>query len=359
MNGGNQLDEIEITLGTYPGSETRKIYISVHDHGLARKWLCALENLLRGNYMLEKNFCFLGFADSTRDGEFILEQLNTCIAMINAADIGYQIADHFTMQNTMTDQPLPGHPHGRNLLPDRMNQLHRYFEDLQGTSRQISKFYHRADGRTRWCIRQLNLLCHEFESWALSWRKQIEAPDWQRPTMLMCWLAAPRFLIEPEDLEHFGIRTLNRPTGGVYVGVNKAVGKHHWEVFCDEGRDLDQLVTSALRSQTEAAGDFDIEWGRNPEGEPWQTARLDEFRAWLRHNGFDPDDPALTIGHPQVGQVDLKRSFGTENLSTIWSTLNSFPDVVKITTSSVQQHFNYHWWDHDFQDRQIEIISEK
>jgi len=35
----------------------------------------------------------------------------------------------------------------------------------------------------------------------------------------------------------FGVETMNRSLGGVYVGVNKAVGKHHWEVFNDEGRD--------------------------------------------------------------------------------------------------------------------------
>jgi hypothetical protein len=44
------------------------------------------------------------------------------------------------------------------------------------------------------------------------------------------------FALEPEDYELFGIETINRKLGGVYLGVNKAVGKHHWEVFNDEGR---------------------------------------------------------------------------------------------------------------------------
>ena len=144
---------------------------------------------------------------------------------------------------------------------DHMNNLHRYFEDLQGVSGNMSEYFLQADSTIRWHIRQLNLLCHEFESWALSYRKELEAPDWRRPSQLMCWLRAPRFELEEEDYELFGIDTIARDLGGVYVGVNKAVGKHHWEVFNDEGRDsrIGELVTSTLRSQTEAAGQ-----GRRP-----------------------------------------------------------------------------------------------
>ena len=59
--------------------------------------LTALENLLNNNYMLEKNYCFLGFPDSKRNGDFICEQINESIAEINAAKIGYTIDDVFTM----------------------------------------------------------------------------------------------------------------------------------------------------------------------------------------------------------------------------------------------------------------------
>ena len=35
-------------------------------------------------------------------------------------------------------------------------------------------------------------------------------------------------------MKSFGIDALCKDFGGVYVGVNKAVGKHHYEVFHDE-----------------------------------------------------------------------------------------------------------------------------
>jgi len=139
------------------------------------------------------------------------------------------------------------------------------------------------------------------------------------------------------------------------VGVNKAVGKHHWEVFNDEGRDsrVGELVTSSLRSQTEAAGDFDIEWAKDPGSFPWQVQILNEFRQWLTANGFDPTDKSLTIGHPKVAQVDLIRSFGTTDYSQIWEKLANYLDVYKIRTGNVEATYEYHWSDVDYDLQQI------
>lgn len=346
---------ITIELRNTSTGQLLPIYIQVLDNPLAQKWLLALEHALDENLHLEKNFCFLGFADSKRNGSYLCDQINLSIQAINQANIGYTIDDYFSVDNCLTDDPIDGRVRGRNLVQEKFNALHRYFEDLQGFSGNISQYYSRADSATRWHIRQLNLLCHEFESWALSYRKQIEAPEWQRPSQLMCWLNAPRFLLDEQDHSLFGIDTINRPLGGVFVGVNKAVGKHHWEVFQDEGRDsrISELTTTAMRSQTEAAADFDIEWGQNPGQYYWQQQRLKEFREWLIENNFDPDDPSLTIGHPQVGYVDLDQSFGTRNYQAIWKILNDHMDVYSIATKRFRRVYEYSWQDPDYQHRQI------
>jgi len=351
MTGTNQLllDIIELDLGTT--DNVLRVYVNVYDNSLSRKWLAALNNLLTQNYHLEKNYCFFGFADGPRNGPYLLEQINLSIQAINNSSIEYKIKDWFDMGNSVDDQGGVNHNH--------FNQLHRYFEDLQGGSGHISDYYWRADNETRWHIRQLNLLCHEFESWQLSWRKKHTAPEWQRPSQLMCWLNAPRFVLDAEDYELFGIETINRSLGGVYVGVNKAVGKHHWEVFQDEGRDsrIGELTTSSLKTQTEAAGDFDIEWANNPGNYYWQKENLKAFRQWLINNGFDPEDRSLTIGHPQVAQVDLVRSFGTEDYRDIWPQLNNHLDVWRVKTSSAEAVYDYHWSDPDFINRQIKILT--
>jgi hypothetical protein len=175
----------------------------------------------------------------------------------------------------------------------------------------------------------------------------------------MCWLNAPRFELTPDDYELFGIETINRSLGGVYVGVNKAIGKHHWEVFQDEGRDsrIHELTTTTLRSQTLAAGDFDIEWANNPGAFHWQIRQLAEFREWLATNGFDPEDRSLTIGHPKIGQTDLQRSFGTEDYREIWAKLNTHLNVTSVETSTDQSTYPYNWTDSDYIQRQIAIIG--
>jgi len=344
------LDQIEITLKSNDNS-TCTVWIDVADNSLSRKWLTALNELLRHDYHLEKNYCFFGFVQSQRNAEYLTNQMNTSIAAINAAGIGYSINDHFSIANTIAP--------GIELIHDKLNYLHRYFEDLQGVSGAMSPFYTRADPATRWHIRQLNLLCHEYESLVLSMRKAVTAPEWQRPSQLMCWLHAPRFVLDEQDYELFGIETINRPLGGVFVGVNKAVGKAHWEVFNDEGRDsrIGELITTTLKPQTEAAGDFDIEWANNPGTFPWQVKQLADFRVWLTNNGFDPEDKSLTIGHPQVAQVDLLRSFGTDNYVNIWNTLGSHLDVYKIRTSDASATYSYNWSNVDYPHQQIKIIQ--
>jgi hypothetical protein len=330
------LDTIQIELADLT------LYIDVYNNSLARKWLAALNGVIEQGLHLEKNYCFLGFPLSPRNGAYIIEQINLSIAAINESGVAYHIDHEFALEHCTDSE-------GR-VCQAEFNLLHRYFEDLQGTAQAPSALYAAADPVTRWHIRQLNLLCHEFESWALSWRKLHTAPEWARPSQLMCWLNAPRFELTAEDYALFGIDTINRSMGGVYVGVNKAVGKHHWEVFQDEGRDsrISELTTTSLATQTLACADFDIEWARDPGAYEWQQQQLAEFRTWLTENGFDPADRSLTIGHPQVAQVDLQRSFGTEDYRRIWVLLNTHLNVTAVRTGSHTAEYPYCWSDPDY-----------
>ena len=361
-NGGIKLiKEIVITLRNEQHKRLLPLYIDVFNNSLSQKWISALTQLVQDQYHLEKNYCWLGWSNSTRDAKYICDCINQSIQAINQSGIGYSIDDHFTVENSIVPGPVnldPTSPIG-DVDHAKMNNLHRYFEDLQGVSGSLSPYYIQADAGTRWHIRQLNLLCHEYESLVLSMRKAVQAPEWRRPSQLMCWLNAPRFELEESDYELFGVDTINRSLGGVFVGVNKAVGKHHWEVFTDEGSDsrIQELTTSTLRSQTEAAGDFDIEWGQNPAVFDWQKTRLAEFRTWLTSNGFDPEDRSLTIGHPQVAQVNLIKSFGTQDHSSIWAQLEHYLNVYKIQIGNVQATYTYNWSDADYAEQQIKELK--
>lgn len=344
------LDRIEIDLRGRDSILT--LHIDVDDNSLSRKWLAALNDIIRTDLHLEKNYCWMGWTEHDRNARYLCGQINNSINHINRSHIGYHIdCDAYSVENTIESNLGINH--------ERMNRLHRYFEDLQGWSGSISNYYTQADPATRWHIRQLNLLCHELESLVLSMRKAVQAPEWRRPSQLMCWLNAPRFTLEESDYELFGIETINRKLGGVYLGVNKAVGKHHWEVFNDEGRDsrVSELVTTGLRVQTEAAGDFDIEWARDPGAFPWQKKQLGEFRTWLLANGFDPEDKSLTIGHPKIAQVDLMQSFGTEDYEKIWAQLAGHLDVLSIRTGWGEAIYGYRWSDRDYAEQQIRRLK--
>ncbi len=344
--------QIIITLRSERTGSQLPVYINVYNNSLSRKWLAALKDLIKNENHLEKNYCWLGWPESSRTAQYICESINSSIDAINAAGLGYRInCDAYTVDSVIQADLDIDHA--------RMNQLHRYFEDLQGVSGAMSPYYTAADSGTRWHIRQLNLLCHELESLVLSMRKAVQAPEWRRPSQLMCWLNAPRFELESEDYELFGIETINRQLGGVYVGVNKAVGKAHWEVFNDEGRDsrLSELTTSTLRAQTQAAGDFDIEWARDPGAHHWQQRKLAEFRSWLAANGFDPEDKNLTIGHPKVAQVNLIKSFGTVDYEKIWAQLAQHLDVYKIQIDDIEATYTYNWSDADYAARQIKELK--
>jgi hypothetical protein len=360
MNGtAKSIEQIEIQLRDIKSGRLHSMYVDVLDNSLARRWVSAVVDVVHRGLHLEKNYCWLGFPHSDRDGRYICDQINRSITAINESTLDYTIDDVFSVEDLLSPGPVGEALPGLKLDHDRFNRLHRYFEDLQGVSGAMSSHYQQADPETRWHIRQLNLLCHEFETWALSWRKAHYVNEWVRPSQLMCWLQAPRFELLPADYELFGIDSLHRDIGGVYAGVNKAVGKHHWEVFKDEGRDsrINELITTTLRSQTEAAADFDIEWAQDTRGHPWMIQELSDFRAWLTQNGFDADDPALTIGHPRVAQVDIERSFGTRHYADIWPVLQQHLDVFSVSVAGHRAIYDYHWSDDNYMHIQITTLG--
>jgi hypothetical protein len=84
---------------------------------------------------------------------------------------------------------------------------------------------------------------------------------------------------------------------------------------------------------------------------------LTEFRQWLTANGVDPEDKNLTIGHPQVGQVDLIRSFGTEDYRQIWNQLNTHLNVHAVRTSTASAVYEYCWSEPDYMEKQIKCLG--
>ena len=300
---------------------------------LGHRWVEALKKNLKNKLVLEKNFCFLGFADSKRNIDFLCDELNKTITQINSFTFNplYPKLKTFTKNDFMYPDTLPigTLPKlGLRLKHEACNELHRYFEDLQGQSWNLSPYYKTADNDTKYAIRQLNNLCHEIEGWVGANRKKAFEPEWVRPSQITTFLHAPRHKLTNDDYELFKLNRYNRELGGVYLHWSQ-VGKTLFEAF----RDKDEAVgEGGINHQQYYSGEFDIEWGQtiNENTFDWKKEEMDQFRSWLKNNNHDWNDPKLALGYIKLGQVDLKRSFGTENFIEIYNKLSNNLNITKI-----------------------------
>ena len=71
--------------------------VAVYDNSLGEKFILALKDNLKAKRILEKNFCFMGFADSKRDLNYLCKELNNNITQINSFDFNpaYERIDPF------------------------------------------------------------------------------------------------------------------------------------------------------------------------------------------------------------------------------------------------------------------------
>lgn len=128
-----------------------------NDHQLSRDWVSALKDLLRGGYVLEKNYCWHGFPKTSRDLPYLCDQLNRSIEVINQPYVQhgwiqaglepYVIEEHFTPDAVRFPAsmlpPLTEAIKAEGARPELhlalslkhgiMNRLHNHFERLQGT----------------------------------------------------------------------------------------------------------------------------------------------------------------------------------------------------------------------------------
>ena len=361
--------EIEIVLRNPENlSDTLCYFIDIEDTDFNRRWLELLKNNLRNKAHLEKNYCWLGWADSPRDADYLCRQINQAIFQINrfnssnywmvAGLAPYKIDDHFSPELIIQPGEVGVDKPGLKLNHEPMNRLHRYFEDLQGETWSISPYYKLADYETKWAIRQLNDLCHELESWVLSNRKKVQAPEWQRPSQIITFLNAPRQDLRDEDYELFEKNGYDREFGGVYLHWAQ-VGKTQFEVFRDEhGQDIDEATCSAINSLKFYSGEFDVEWGRdiNEENHEWHRKEQEEFRAWLERNGFDRKDTKLSLGYIKLGQVNIKKSFGDADFFDIIKTMSDHLDIYQIKINDVIGTYDYVWSDDNYKQMQIDFL---
>jgi hypothetical protein len=149
------------------------------------------------------------------------------------------------------------------------------------------------------------------------------------------------------------------------------VGKTLMEVYNDEGApdltvgDDPTDISVGAGSTCEAinalrfySGEFDIEWSKDVtyKDSPWHKEHIDGFCAWLERNGVDYSDPRLSLGYLPIAAVNLKGSFGTDNMQEIWKILGDHLDIYSIEVNGVTATYNYIWSDADYHERQMNLL---
>ena len=327
--------------------------INVNDTPMGDRWYAALQDILRQNKYLEKNFCFLGFPDSARDLDFICQELNWVKNQINS----FFEPDEYVITDEWTPELLCAY---RGTNQQVMNKMHNHFEHLQGTVWGLSEYYKKADYETKFAIRQLNNLCHEAESLILSQVKKIEAPEWIRPSQITTFLNAQRLEFPEEYKTTYSPTAYDRKFGEVYLHWTQ-IGKTLYEVFRDEqGVDIDRATCDAITHLRYYSGEFDIEWAKDVcfnGPRVWHNKEISAFGVWLEKNGFDPTDTQYNFGYHPVGQVTLKESFGTTDFQQVWPKLSKYLDIYSISAGDAAAVYDYTWTDPDYYLQQIERLK--
>jgi hypothetical protein len=350
----------------------KQVRINLYDTPLGRRFLEALKDNLIKKRILEKNFCFLGWAGSKRDLDFLVRELNTHVAQINSFrfDPPYEKIHPFVRDDFQYSSSLPigkapdgdvSKTPGKRLKHEACNLLHRYFEELQGSAWQLSPYYKQADHDTKYAIRQLNNICHEIESWVNADRKMAMEPEWMRPSQITTFLNAPRHDLHEEDYELFKQNRYDRELGGVYLHWSQ-VGKTLYEVFRDEGAPkMTDAMCSEINHQKYYSGEFDVEWGDTitEEQHPFKREEMDQYRAWLKSNGYDWDDPKLSLGYIKIGQTDMKLAFGDKKFLEVYDEMKDNLNITGIHiigTQSWQNLYDYRLGDDNWKQIQMKEL---
>ena len=347
--------------------------IDVYDTSLGRRWIKALEDNIAEQRILEKNFCFIGFADSKRNLHYLVRELNKSIDQINLFDFKppYEKIHPFREDDFQFSSNLPigkavngdeSVTPGKRLKHESCNLLHRYFEELQGTAWELSEFYRQADPETKYAIRQLNNICHEIEGWVNADRKKAFDPEWMRPAQITTFLNAPRYDLHDEDYQLFKQNRYDRQLGGVYLHWSQ-VGKTLYEVFRDEhAPKMTDALCSEINHQKFYSGEFDVEWGQTvtEQQDEFKKIEMEPYRKWLAENNYDWEDPKLSLGYIKLGQIDIYKTFGNRDIIEIHNIMSRNLNIKKIKINSesiVECDYDYTLDDDNWRQIQMEGLK--
>ena len=183
-----------------------------------------------------------------------------------------------------------------------------------------------------------------------------------RPSQITTFLNAPRHDLHEDDFEFFKQNRYDREIGGVYLHWSQ-VGKTLYEVFRDEhAPKMTEALCSEINHQKYYSGEFDIEWGQTitEAQNDFKRKEMDEYRQWLNDNGYDWNDPRLSLGYIKLGQVDIKSCFNSDNFIEVYNVMKdnlNIKEIEIVGENSCANSYPYTLESNDWKQIQIEGLK--
>ncbi len=341
--------EVKITLTNTQGNEFPLLLIA-EDNRLGKKWVVQLQRLLQQTFLLEKNFCFLGFPRKERDFLAIAKEVQGVLREISS----YRKAGIWETGFSITEEEITG-----DLSQQDLNRLHHYFEQLMGQAWNLSEYYLSAEKRIRKSTRDLNFLVHEYEFLKTSFEKQKRSGLYHALTIVsFLHDGGTNIPIEKADLPYF---TLSNSFGSVKAHYAQT-GKNHYDAWRDGDQEIFGNNISGLRA---LSGEFVINWlnsQETPKEKMFSVFR--DFYSWLEQMGCEVLDPSFIIGpdgkwegigFPRLAITDLA-SFGTTEPKEIQKILSEFANIKRIEVARRKYEFPYSADGAEFQQMVIDRV---
>jgi hypothetical protein len=267
------------------------LYFNVDDTVIAKKWAKEISN----NYPLFETERFSNWPKTTKNADYFVTKLNQCIDTVNDYKAG----------TILTKVSLP-------FNQSTMNYLHKFFEELRGTSDLGTAFYNSAPETVRHALNEFNIVIHEYEHFAFN-ERTVKITNHPYATIVGTF-HRPRFLLEDSDYNYF---TYNWEFGRVYINYCE-VGKPLLDVF----KDNDIIVgESNIKPLQYYSADFQIKFGLATLPDVYKK-RTEIFNTWFseREEFFKKlgivKGPKLALGLIPVAAIDLELS-NLEGMSQI------------------------------------------
>jgi len=105
---------------------------------------------------------------------------------------------------------------------------------------------------------------------------------------------------------------------------------------------MDEATCSEINHQKYYSGEFDIEWGDTitEKTHAWKKKEMDDYRAWLKLNNYDWEDPKLALGYIKIGQVDMKLGFQNKPFREVYNIMKNNLNITSIHTIGLRSWEN-------------------